>query len=156
MSDLVSIVSHGLISESGGGSIVFPDPGDVRYGVDRGDGVLGTLVVPSYEDVRYGTAVDDTVGSLICGEALLMTQDQKTFLALSAGRQLWQIKQAISGSPGFQIPQYDDIELTYYGSTNNVETVVYKNDGATVATLTLTYVGGGAADNDNVESVVRS
>lgn len=46
---------------------------------------------------------------------------------------------AISGIQGFKIPEYDDLSLTYYGSTNNIATVVYKKTGKTVATLTLTY-----------------
>ena len=40
---------------------------------------------------------------------------------------------------GFQIPEYDELSLTYYGTTNNIETVVYKNNSSVVATLTLTY-----------------
>jgi len=40
---------------------------------------------------------------------------------------------------GFQIPEYDELALTYYGTTNNVATVVYKKASVIVATLTLTY-----------------
>jgi hypothetical protein len=40
---------------------------------------------------------------------------------------------------GFQIPEYDELELTYYGSTNNIATVVYKKASVVVATLNLTY-----------------
>lgn len=40
---------------------------------------------------------------------------------------------------GFQIPEYDELTLSYYGSTNNVATVVYKKSSNTVATLTLEY-----------------
>ena len=40
---------------------------------------------------------------------------------------------------GFQIPEFDEITLTYYGATNNVATVVYKKASDTVATLTLQY-----------------
>lgn len=49
------------------------------------------------------------------------------------------ITSAITSLQGFQIPEYDELALTYYGSTNNIATVVYKKDAATVATLTLTY-----------------
>ena len=45
----------------------------------------------------------------------------------------------ISNLQGFQIPAYDKIEISYYGTTNNPQTVVYKNGGTTVATLTITY-----------------
>jgi hypothetical protein len=50
-----------------------------------------------------------------------------------------EISTAVSNLQGFQIPEYDQLALTYYGSTNNIATVVYKKSGATVATLTLTY-----------------
>ena len=40
---------------------------------------------------------------------------------------------------GFQIPEYDELALTYYGTTNNIATVVYKKTSAVVATLTLMY-----------------
>ena len=49
------------------------------------------------------------------------------------------ITSAITSLKGFQIPEYDELALTYYGATNNIATVVYKKTGATVATLTLTY-----------------
>lgn len=40
---------------------------------------------------------------------------------------------------GFQIPEFDEISLTYYGTTNNVATVIYKKASNTVATLALEY-----------------
>lgn len=49
------------------------------------------------------------------------------------------IASAITSLQGFQIPEYDELALTYYGATNNIATVVYKKSGSTVATLTLTY-----------------
>jgi len=50
--------------------------------------------------------------------------------------------------------QYDEINLTYVTSGNGIgeiETVVYKNQTNTVATLTMTYDG-----SDKLSSVVRS
>ncbi len=46
----------------------------------------------------------------------------------------------VSIDSGFGIPAYDSIELSYTGS--DLTGVVYKISGATVATLTLTYVAG--------------
>jgi len=40
---------------------------------------------------------------------------------------------------GFQIPEFDSLELSYYGATNNIANVVYKSAGTTVATLALEY-----------------
>jgi len=45
----------------------------------------------------------------------------------------------ISSFPaGLSIPEHDDIQITY-DEDGNISTVVYANDGATVATLTLEY-----------------
>lgn len=49
------------------------------------------------------------------------------------------ITNAITNLQGFQIPEYDELALTYYGTTNNIATVVYKKNSSAVATLTLTY-----------------
>jgi hypothetical protein len=52
------------------------------------------------------------------------------------------IEEAIQAAQGFQIPPYDFIDLDYYGATNNISTVVFKDGGSggtTVGTLTLTY-----------------
>lgn len=64
-----------------------------------------------------------------------------------------------SGGSSFTIPAYDYIGFGYFGSTNNVQTQVFKTGGSggtTVATLTYAYVGGGAVDNDKVSSITRS
>ena len=53
--------------------------------------------------------------------------------------QNWEILQQLNAIQGFQIPEYDEIDITYYGVTNNIATVVFSNNGSAVATLTLTY-----------------
>jgi hypothetical protein len=58
------------------------------------------------------------------------------------------ISSELSNIQGFQIPEYDELSLTYYGSTNNIETVVYKKDSTVVATLTLTYSVQPPVSND--------
>jgi hypothetical protein len=68
-----------------------------------------------------------------------------------------EISTAISNMQGFQIPEYDELALTYYGTTNNIATVLYKKTGATVATLTLTYsVQPPTANDANLVNVVIS
>jgi hypothetical protein len=58
---------------------------------------------------------------------------------------------------GLNIPQHTSVELNYVGATNNLDTVVYKEGAATVATLTFTYVGGTPVANDaNIATVTRS
>lgn len=54
-----------------------------------------------------------------------------------------------NSTQGFQIPEYDEIALTYYSSTNNIETVVYKKSSVVVATLTLTYSVQPPISNDS-------
>ncbi len=61
------------------------------------------------------------------------------FTDATEDQQNYDIYSAIANLQGFQIPEYDEIDITYYGSTNNIETVVYSNGGSPVATLTLTY-----------------
>lgn len=67
------------------------------------------------------------------------------------------ISTALANLQGFQIPEFDELDLTYYGSTNNIATVVYKKLGATVATLTLTYsIQPPVANDENLAKVVIS
>ena len=55
---------------------------------------------------------------------------------------------AIANIQGLQIPEYDELSLTYYGVTNNIATVVYSKGGSPVATLTLTYAVQPPVAND--------
>ncbi len=51
--------------------------------------------------------------------------------------------------PGFSIPAFSSISLSYHGTTNNVATAIYKDaSGNTLATLTILYVGGTPATDD--------
>lgn len=59
----------------------------------------------------------------------------------------------------FAIPAFNYMAFTYIGSTNNINTQVFKSGGsggATVATLTYTYVSAGAADNDKPATITLS
>ncbi len=51
-------------------------------------------------------------------------------------------------NPGFAIPEYDEIELSY--TSGDLTGVVYKLLGTTVGTLTLSYTDG------NLTGVVKS
>ena len=67
------------------------------------------------------------------------------------------ISTEINNLQGFQIPEYDELSVTYYGATNNIATVVYKKASAVVATLTLTYSVQPPVSNDaNLVKVVIS
>jgi hypothetical protein len=58
--------------------------------------------------------------------------------------------------PGFALPTFTKFTPTYYGSTNNFQTVQYFNNGTLVATLSFTYVGGVPNTNDAlIESATR-
>lgn len=41
--------------------------------------------------------------------------------------------------PGFNIPNFTKVELTYYEDTNNIETVTYKKYGDVVCALLISY-----------------
>lgn len=57
---------------------------------------------------------------------------------------------------GFIIPQFDEQVFSYYGSTNNIQTIIYKNAGTPVATLTFEYVGAGVSNDDNVSRITKT
>lgn len=46
----------------------------------------------------------------------------------------------IDAVPGFKIPEYNTIEMGYTGE--DLTTVIYKNNGVVVCTLTLGYTNG--------------
>jgi len=68
-----------------------------------------------------------------------MALTQPCFTDLTSDFQNYNIYKATNQIAGFDIPQYDKIDITYYGSTNNIATVQYSNGGSVVATLTLVY-----------------
>jgi hypothetical protein len=61
---------------------------------------------------------------------------------------------------GLNIPQHDYLSISYYGSTNNIQTVTYKEGGSggqTVATLTFSYTTNPPTTDDTpLASVTRS
>lgn len=61
-----------------------------------------------------------------------------------------------SSSGGMVIPQNDEQVWAYFTGTNNVETITFKLNGATVATQTFAYLNGGVADDDLVTSITLS
>lgn len=55
----------------------------------------------------------------------------------------------LTASPGgLAIPVSDDIQITYVGLTNNIDQVIYSLLGSVVATLQMTYLNAGAANDD--------
>lgn len=76
----------------------------------------------------------------------------------------YQIYHAFSGSgisvttvEGSALPYGADAQaIAYYGTTNNIQTIVYSKSGSTVKTRTFTYVGGGAANDDLLSGTVDS
>jgi hypothetical protein len=67
---------------------------------------------------------------------------------------------SVRNLPGLNIPQHDYISVSYYGSTNNIQTVTYKEGGAsgsTVATLNFSYTTNPpVADDADIETVTKS
>lgn len=56
---------------------------------------------------------------------------------------------------GFVIPDYNEIQNYYYGSTSNIQKVEYKNNSTLVATLSFTYMNGATADGDLLKQVIK-
>ena len=64
---------------------------------------------------------------------------------------------SVRNVPGFNIPQFSEVDIDYVGSTNNIDKVYYKEGSNTVATLTFSYVGGTpSADDAKINTIVRS
>jgi hypothetical protein len=84
-----------------------------------------------------------------------MALTQPCFINLTPDQQNFNIYEQLKQVTGFDIPPYDQIEITYYGATNNIATVLYQNDGVLVATLTLEYATQPPTVNDtNLVNIV--
>jgi len=68
-----------------------------------------------------------------------MALTQPCFINLTPDQQNYNIYESLKKVAGFDIPAYDEIQIGYYGTTNNIETVEYFNAGSLIATLTLQY-----------------
>jgi hypothetical protein len=77
-----------------------------------------------------------------------MALTQPCFIGLTPDQQNFNIYEQLKQVTGFDIPPYDQIEITYYGSTNNIAIVLYENAGVLVATLTLEYATQPPTVND--------
>lgn len=100
-----------------------------------------------------GTTAPDSATPLTAGTAIIgkVGIDQTTNGTTNAV--------FVKNGMSFSIPAFDYQAFTYVGATNNVSTIVFKSGGsggATVATLTFTYVAAGAADDDDVATITQS
>ena len=77
-----------------------------------------------------------------------MALTQPCFTDLAPDQQNFNIYESLKQIAGFDIPAYDQIDISYYGVTNNIATVQYLNNGSPVATLTLTYAIQPPTTND--------
>jgi len=77
-----------------------------------------------------------------------MALSQPCFTNLTPDQQNFNIYESLKEVAGFEIPAYDQIDISYYGATNNIATVQYLKDGNPVATLTLTYAVQPPTTND--------
>jgi hypothetical protein len=77
-----------------------------------------------------------------------MALTQPCFINLTPDQQNFNIYEQLKDIAGFEIPAYDKIDITYYGSTNNIATVQYSSGGNVVATLTLLYAVQPPVAND--------
>jgi len=68
--------------------------------------------------------------------------EEKDLLALAVALLQKQANLPVVSEP------YDQIDITYIGATNNINTVTYSFDGVTVAVLTMAYSGGIPATDD--------
>ena len=76
-----------------------------------------------------------------------LTQSTNTLLSVLTGQ--------TNRINGFVIPDYNEIQNYYYGSTSNIQKVEYKNNSTLVATLSFTYMNGATADGDLLKQVIK-
>jgi hypothetical protein len=77
-----------------------------------------------------------------------MALTQPCFINLTPDQQNFNLYESLKEIAGFEIPAYDQIDISYYGATNNIATVQYLKDGVPVATLTLSYAVQPPTTND--------
>lgn len=77
-----------------------------------------------------------------------MALTQPCFVNLTPDQQNYNLYESLKEIAGFEIPAYDQIDISYYGATNNIATVQYLKDGIPVATLTLSYAVQPPTTND--------
>ena len=77
-----------------------------------------------------------------------MALTQPCFVNLTPDQQNLNIYESLKQIAGFDIPAYDQIDISYYGVTNNISTVQYLNGGNVVAALTLVYAVQPPTTND--------
>jgi hypothetical protein len=75
--------------------------------------------------------------------------DIPSFLDTAKFRHL--VLEKIQDSAGFDLPSYNGVQLSNYVAADKPQTIVLKQDGVTVATLTLAYDG-----SNNLTSIVTS
>jgi hypothetical protein len=61
------------------------------------------------------------------------------------------VLEKVESIAGFNLPPYDEVDLSSYVAADKPQTIVLKSGGSTVATLTLSYDG-----SSNLTSIVRS
>lgn len=62
-------------------------------------------------------------------------------------------RRSTSQVKGISVPLYDAVQLTYVGSTNNLNTATYTLNGETVAVLTCEYFATPSADDALLKGV---
>jgi len=77
-----------------------------------------------------------------------MSLNQNCFAELRNDQQQYQIYKALNSLSPFSIPEYDQIAIDYYGSTNNIKKVTYLHGGVPVHVLTFTYAVQPPLEND--------
>lgn len=122
-------------------------------GEDNADALLTKIAVMLYEMTNEGKTIPIGLPPNAATEAKQI--DANTLLSSIIGQLIVQATKQDTGNTslasiaGMELPPYDTAgPATYYPGTNNLHTVPYFLAGNLVATVTLSYVGGGLADND--------
>jgi len=105
---------------------------------------------PSMADTFSWVPIDNNANRPLFARAAYLTNASDINVSLSAGNlnvNVADIETLLSDltatnkqMPGFSIPPYDEIELGYYTTTNNLSSTIYKNNTTTVLSLSFAYI----------------
>jgi len=94
---------------------------------------------PLYAQATYLANASD-IGITLNAESLEIDLTTLESIGNTTNTLLKSVTAADINVPGFQIPPYDEIDLSYVGSTNNIQTANYKKNSTSVLSLSFGYI----------------
>ena len=120
---------------------------------------------PSVADTFSWIPIDNNANRPIFARAMYLTNASDINVSLSASdlnvnvadieTLLCDLTATNKQVPGFSVPPYDEVNLTYYGTTNNIKETIYKNSSTIVYSLSFEYIPNPPLVNNAKLSLVK-